>query len=232
MRFFGAAARIGLAVCVLCVASWAAPGRPTAHAPVVAIADGRLQGEWTSSGGAIFRGIPYAAPPLGELRWRAPQRPARWTTVRDAKSFAPPCLQASLGWNFSEAARSDEDCLYIDVRTPRLDPKAHLPVLVWIHGGGNWGGAANWVIDSALADRGIVVVTIQYRLGIFGFLSHPSLSREPPGGVSGNYALMDQIAGLTWVQRNIGAFGGDPRSVTLAGHSAGAQDVRRRSSFL
>ena len=224
MRFFGAAARIGLALYVLCEASWAAPARPAAP-PVVAIADGRLLGEWTSSGGAIFRGIPYAAPPAGELRWRAPQRPAPWTAVRDAKSFAPPCLQASLGWNSSEAARSAEDCLYIDVRTPRLDPKAPLPVLVWIHGGGNWGGAANWVIDSALADRGIVVVTIQYRLGIFGFLSHPSLSHESPGGVSGNYALMDQIAGLTWVRRNIAAFGGDPRSVTLAGHSAGAQDV-------
>ena len=130
-----------------------------------------------------------------------------------------------MGWNSADAARGAEDCLYIDVRTPRLDPKAHLPVLVWIHGGANWAGSAGWVIDSSLADRGVVVVTIQYRLGIFGFLSHPRLSSESADGVSGNYALMDQIAGLRWVQRNIAAFGGDPHSVTVAGHSAGGQDV-------
>jgi len=179
----------------------------------------------TSTKSIVFRGIPYAAPPTGELRWRAPQPATPWNGVRDATRSAPPCLQASVGWNSVDAAHGAEDCLYIDVRTPRLDSQAHLPVLVWIHGGANWAGSAGWVIDSAFADRGIVVVTIQYRLGIFGFLSHPHLSRESPEGVSGNYGLMDQIGGLRWVQRNIAAFGGDPRSVTLAGHSAGGQDV-------
>ena len=219
------AAPIAIALCLLCHASGRAATPPQPLDPVVAVAEGRLKGEWTSTGSAIFRGIPYAAPPVGDLRWRPPQRPALWTGVRDARPSAPPCLQASLGWNVADAERSAEDCLTIDVRTSHLDPKAHLPVLVWIHGGGNWGGSAGWVIDSALADRGLVVVTIQYRLGILGFLSHPHLSRESPYAVSGNYALMDQIAGLKWVQKNIAAFGGDPRSVTLAGHSAGAQDV-------
>jgi len=225
MSLSRAAAAIAIPLCLLCQTSWPAATKQPSHDPVVAITDGRLKGELTTTEGAIFRGIPYAAPPVGELRWRAPQPPTPWNGIRDAMRSAPPCIQASVGWNSADAARGDEDCLYIDVRTPRLDRQAHLPVLVWIHGGANWAGSAGWVIDSALADRGVVVVTIQYRLGIFGFLSHPHLSRESADKVSGNYAVMDQIAGLKWVQRNIAAFGGDPRSVTVAGHSAGGQDV-------
>jgi para-nitrobenzyl esterase len=225
MTLSRAASPVAIALCLLCEASWPTALAQPSQALVVAIADGSLKGELTSTESAIFRGIPYAAPPLGQLRWRAPQPPKPWTGVRDASRSAPPCAQASVGWNSADAARGAEDCLYIDVRTPRLDPKARLPVLVWIHGGANWAGSPGFVVDSALADRGIVVVTIQYRLGIFGFLSHPHLSSESPDGVSGNYALMDQIAGLKWVQRNIAAFGGDPHSVTIAGHSAGGEDV-------
>ena len=230
MAFSKAAARWAIALCPIVfvnglTAVRSQPEPSATDVPHVVTTDGDLQGERTSSGGAIFRGIPYAAPPVGELRWRPPQPAPRWTGTRSATQPAPPCLQANVGWNRADSARSAEDCLYIDVRTPRLDPKAHLPVLVWIHGGANWGGSAGWVIDSALADRGVVVVTIQYRLGVFGFLSHPQLSRESPHRASGNYGLMDQVAGLQWVKRNISAFGGDPGAVTLAGHSAGGQDV-------
>jgi para-nitrobenzyl esterase len=135
------------------------------------------------------------------------------------------CLQAFVGWNRADEDRGGEDCLYLDIRTPRLNRKARLPVLVWIHGGANWAGSGGWVIDSGLADRGIVVVTVQYRLGVLGFLSHPQLTRESPHGASGNYGLMDQIAALEWVKRNIAAFGGDPAAITIAGQSAGGQDV-------
>lgn len=225
MSLSRAAGPTAIALYLLCAAGWPAATPASSKAPVVALADGRLKGELTTAEGAVFRGIPYAAPPVGQLRWRAPQPLTPWVGVRDATRSAPPCLQASVGWNSADAARGAEDCLYIDVRTPRLDPHAHLPVLVWIHGGANWAGSAGFVTDSALADHGVVVVTIQYRLGILGFLSHPHLSSESPDGVSGNYALMDQIAALEWVQRNIAAFGGDPDSVTVAGHSAGAQDV-------
>jgi para-nitrobenzyl esterase len=120
--------------------------------------------------------------------------------------------------------RSAEDCLYLDIRTPNLNRKARLPVLVWIHGGQNWAGSGNWVVNSGLADRGIVVVSIQYRLGIFGFFSHPDLTREAPHA-AGNFALMDQIAALEWVKRNIATFGGNPAAVTIGGQSGGAQDV-------
>jgi para-nitrobenzyl esterase len=123
-----------------------------------------------------------------------------------------------------EAERSAEDCLYLDIRTPRIDRKARLPVLVWIHGGANLGGSGSWAVNTGLADRGIVVVAVQYRLGIFGFLSHPELTRES-AHAAGNFALMDQIAALEWIKRNIAAFGGNPAAVTLAGQSAGAQDV-------
>ncbi len=235
MAFSKAAASANIALCTfwlcaLCAGSesvLAAAVATPAHTspPIVRISDGKLQGEWTPSGGAIFRGIPYAAAPVGELRWRTPQAPTAWRGTRAATQHAAPCLQASVGWNREDSARSAEDCLFIDVHTPHLDSKAHLPVLVWIHGGANWGGSAGWVIDSALADRGVIVVTIQYRLGVFGFLSHPQLTRESPHGASGNYGLMDQVAGLQWVRQNIAAFGGDPNSITLAGHSAGGQDV-------
>lgn len=193
--------------------------------PVVTIGRARIEGMWTSSGSAVFRGIPYAQPPLGALRWKPPQPMTLPAGVRAATQPAPSCLQAFVGWNRADEDRGAEDCLYLDVRTPRVNRKARLPVLVWIHGGANWAGSGGWVIDSGLADRGLVVVTVQYRLGVFGFLSHPQLTHESPHGASGNYGLMDQVAALEWVKRNIAAFGGDPAAVTVAGHSAGGQDV-------
>jgi len=193
--------------------------------PTVSLGRTRVQGNWTPSGSAVFRGIPFAQPPVESLRWKPPQPATLPAGVFRAIQPAPPCLQAYVGWNRTDAEHSAENCLYLDIRTPRPSRKARLPVFVWIHGGGNWGGSPGSVVDSGLADRGIVVVTIQYRLGVFGFLSHPQLTRESPHGASGNYALLDQIAALEWVKRNIAAFGGDPAQVTIAGHSAGAQDV-------
>jgi len=193
--------------------------------PTVSLGRTRIQGSWTPSGSAVFRGIPFAQPPVESLRWKPPQPTTLPAGVFRAIQPAPACLQAYVGWNRADAERSAENCLYLDIRTPHLSRKARLPVFVWIHGGGNWAGSADAVIDSGLADRGIIVVTIQYRLGVFGFLSHPQLTRESGHGASGNYALMDQIAALEWVKRNITAFGGDPAQVTIAGHSAGGQDV-------
>src|SRR3954453_8511232 len=193
--------------------------------PTVSLGRTKIQGTWTASGSALFRAIPFAQPPVESLRWKPPQPTTLPAGVFRAVQTAPACLQAYVGWNRADAERSSEDCLYLDIRTPRPGRRARLPVFVWIHGGDNWGGSPGSVIDSGLADRGLVVVTIQYRLGVFGFLSHPQLTRESSHHASGNYALMDQIAALEWVKRNIGAFGGDPAQVTVAGHSAGGQDV-------
>jgi para-nitrobenzyl esterase len=202
----------------------AAPLFAWAQGPVADTADGPVRGEAIGRG-AVFRGIPYAAPPLGDLRWKPPAPPSRWTEPRDALQFGSPCLQPDLTWNHKEALAGNEDCLTLNVRTPNFKPDAKLPVMVWIHGGANWAGAAADVIASPIVLHGVVLVSIQYRLGIFGFLSHPALTAESGRHASGNYALMDQIAGLKWVQANIAKFGGDPANVTIFGESAGAQDV-------
>jgi para-nitrobenzyl esterase len=195
-----------------------------ADGPQAEIADGTIRG--TAIGkGAVFRGIPYAAPPLGPLRWKPPAPVERWTGVRDALGSGQPCLQPDLGYNARDAAAGSEDCLTLDVRTPDLHPRAKLPVMVWIHGGANWAGSGSGTITSPIVLHGVVLVTIQYRLGIFGFLSHPALTAESPHHASGNYALMDQIAALRWVQANIAQFGGSPANVTVIGESAGAEDV-------
>lgn len=198
----------------------AAPG------PVVRTDDGPVRGAVIAGGGAVFRGIRFARPPVGPLRWRAPERPMRWTKPVDTTAEHAACAQLVSGdWNRAAAQTSSEDCLFLDVRTPTLGTaRKPLPVLVWIHGGANRAGAGGGTVESKITDTGIVLVSIQYRLGALGFLSHPSLSREQ-GGHSGNYALMDQQAALDWVQRNIAQFGGDPHRVTIAGESAGAQDV-------
>jgi para-nitrobenzyl esterase len=222
---------VGLLACSLPLtaapATAKAAGKAPAEAymPLVSVGRSRFQGTWTPSGSAVFRGIPFAQPPVEALRWKPPQPLAPPPGLFPAVQPAPACLQAYVGWNRADAERGAEDCLYLDIRTPRPSRRARLPVLVWIHGGANWGGSPGSIIDSGLADRGIVVVTIQYRLGVFGFLSHPQLTRESPHAASGNFGLMDQIAALEWVKRNIAAFGGDPASVTIAGHSAGGQDV-------
>jgi carboxylesterase type B len=188
-------------------------------------AQGWLVGQRTSDGGALFRGVPYALPPLASLRWSAPRAPARWRDRRLAVAAAAPCLQTDFGWNADDAAHASEDCLYLDIRTPDLHPHQPLPVMVWIHGGANRAGSARGTTDSGITQRGVLLISIQYRLGVFGFLSHPALTRESRGRAAGNFGLMDQIAALRWIRRNIAAFGGDPRNVTIFGHSSGAQDV-------
>ncbi len=174
----------------------------------------------------IYRAVPFAAPPTGELRWRPPQPVKPWTGTRPARRFAPACPQTGVSMPGETPPETSEDCLYLNIWTP-ADAPARAPVLVWIHGGGFANGSAAMPLywGDRLARRGIVVVTIAYRVGALGFLAHPELTRESPDRGSGNYGLMDQIAALEWVKRNISAFGGDPARVTIAGQSAGAMSV-------
>jgi para-nitrobenzyl esterase len=207
------------------------PARPVSAALVVATVDGRLRGH--AEGEVVnFEGVPFAAPPVGPLRWHAPDPVKPWPGVRDARQFGPPCAQAALGWNDAVAAQSREDCLYLNVWVPQHREGAALPVMVFFHGGAYHGGSARGLstiepsYDGAkLARRGVIVVTANYRLGLFGFLAHPELSAESPRHASGNYALMDNIAALNWVKANIARFGGDPKNVTIFGQSAGAFSV-------
>jgi para-nitrobenzyl esterase len=192
----------------------------------------------------VFKGVPYAAPPVGQLRWRAPRPPIAWQGVRKADHFSNSCMQAGNTLDEINAAVKErrspfspefyswreprsEDCLYLNVWTAAKSPTERLPVLVWLHGGGFMQGAGSLPIydGEGLAEKGLVVVTINYRLGIFGFFTHPELTRESDRQASGNYGLMDQIAALEWVRRNIAAFGGDPNNVTIDGQSAGAHSV-------
>ena len=198
-----------------------------AQAPLATTAGGPVEGS-NINGIDVFRGIPFAAPPLGALRWRAPQPGEKWTAVRPAIAAGPSCIQqpgVSLE-NGGDPGRLDEDCLYLNVFSPRVERAARRPVLVWIHGGALVFGSGGLPIydGSALASRDVVVVTINYRLGALGFFAHPALDRETPGGPV-NFGLLDQIAALRWVRSNIEAFGGDPARVTIAGQSAGAQSV-------
>jgi len=184
---------------------------------------GPVQGT-VENGITIYKGIPFAAPPLGDLRWRAPKPASPWKDVLHADKFAPACMQVpivmpALGL---DPVTVNEDCLYLNVWTPAKTPKDKLAVMVWIYGGGfTIGGTSLGQYDGKnFAKKGVVLVSIAYRLGAFGFLAHPELSAEQ-GGHSGNYGLMDQIAGLQWVRKNIAAFGGDPHRVTIFGESAG-----------
>lgn len=176
----------------------------------------------------IFKGIPYALPPVGERRWRPPEAMPAWTETRDANDFGPACLQLRSRMNnvyAQDIGTMSEDCLTLNVWTPANARNA--PVFVWIHGGALSGGSSKETLyDGAnLAARGIIVVSINYRLGVLGYLAHPELSAESTSGVSGNYGLLDQIEALRWVQHNIAAFGGDPANVTIAGESAGGLSV-------
>lgn len=182
----------------------------------------------SADGLAVYKAIPFAAPPVGDRRWRAPAPAAPWAGVRWPKDFAPACMQhVEAHPEFGiPALQVSEDCLYLNVWTPEPHPAAPLPVMVWIHGGSfTSGGTAIPLYNGApLARRGVVVVTVAYRLGALGFMASPELSSESHGA-SGNWGLMDQIAALRWVQRNIAAFGGDPAKVTIFGESAGAESV-------
>jgi para-nitrobenzyl esterase len=175
-----------------------------------------------------FLGIPFAAPPVGDLRWREPRPVAPWEGVREATQFGPRPMQGSI---YSDMVFRDdgpsEDCLYLNVWTPAKSADAKLPVMVWIYGGGfHAGGSSEPRQDGGhLATKGVVVVSMNYRLGVFGFFSHPGLTAESGRGSSGNYGIMDQTAALRWVQRNIAAFGGDPANVTIFGESAGSYSV-------
>jgi para-nitrobenzyl esterase len=189
-----------------------------AMANPVATAEGPVDG-FSKNGVSQFLGIPYAKPPLGNLRWMPPQPAAKWTAVRGATKFGPTCAQVTTLGPFASPPNSNEDCLYLNVFTPDL--KGKLPVLVWIHGGGYVDGASNDYDPTKLVTKGkLVVVTFNYRLNLFGFLAHPAL--EKAGSASGNYGIMDVQAALKWVQQNIAAFGGNPGNVTLGGQSAGA----------
>ena len=192
-----------------------------AASPPVEVEGGRVRGK-EDNGALVFRGIPFAAPPVGTRRWTAPAPVQPWRGIRDATAPAAACIQNDQGWNHADFVSGDEDCLTLDIRTPGLDGKR--PVFVWIHGGSNRAGSPGEMVTSRFGGGDIVLVAIRYRLGIFGFLSHRGLGREA-GGASGNYGLMDQIAALEWVQRNIARFGGDPARVTIGGESAGSQDV-------
>lgn len=166
----------------------------------------------------VYKGIPFAAPPVGDLRWKAPQPVIPWEGVREATDYASGPMQGGNNpWGYSE------DCLYLNVWSPAKSPKDKLPVMVWIYGGGFGGGtSADPLFDGTeLAREGVIMVSTNYRVGKLGFLAHPELSAENPEGVSGNYGLLDQIAALQWVQRNIASFGGDPAKVTIFGESAG-----------
>jgi para-nitrobenzyl esterase len=207
--------------------------RNTAGDPIVTVESGKLKGvsETGASPIRIFRGVPFAAPPLANLRWREPQPVAPWSGTRQATEFGPRCTQQPL---FSDmmfrSPATSEDCLYLNVWTPaKLDgsPRRKLPVLMYIYGGGFMAGDSSEkrYDGAALARRGIVVVTMNYRLGVFGFFSHPELTAGSPHHASGNYGLLDQVAALAWVKRNITAFGGNPNHITIAGESAGSMSV-------
>jgi para-nitrobenzyl esterase len=178
------------------------------------------------SGLNIYKGIPFAAAPIGDLRWRPPAPVAPWTGLRNANAFAPACMQDGVSMPGETPPAVSEDCLYLNIWTPAKRAQ-HLPVIVWIYGGGYINGSASMPLywGDRLAHKGVLVVTMAYRLGPLGFLAHPELTRESQHHSSGNYGLMDQIAALQWIQRNIAVFGGDPKNVTVAGQSSGSISV-------
>jgi para-nitrobenzyl esterase len=198
------------------------PGLTPGHAIIDA---GALQGG-VAGDVVSFKGVPYAKPPVGPWRWRPPQRPAPWSGVRDATRYGAICMQRIVKDNGVGPGPASEDCLTLNVFAPTAHDKA-LPVMVWIHGGGfvNGSGTADLYDGSKLAAQGVVVVTLNYRLGRFGFFAHPAITAETPQTYLANYGLMDQIAALQWVHRNIHAFGGDAATVTIFGESAGGMAV-------
>ena len=195
----------------------------------VTIANGELEGIVSADGkGRTFKGIPFAAPPVGPLRWKAPQPAPFWTGARKAVEYGPRCMQGRV---FDDMVFHDngpsEDCLYLNLWMPAAPAERRLPVMVWIYGGGFVAGSTSEPRQDGgnLSKKGVLVVSFNYRLGVFGFFSHPELTRESGHGASGNYGLLDQVAALQWVQKNIAKFGGDPNNVTIFGESAGSFSV-------
>lgn len=222
---------LGLAMALAAASSWAQADERAATRPRVTVATGTLEGKVTRAGGVVlhaFEGVPYAAAPLGRRRWKPPQPVAAWVGVRAAKAFGPRCMQLPL---FGDMVfRSDgmsEDCLYLNVWTPAQVVPAKRPVLVYFYGGGYVAGDGSEprYDGASLAARGIVTVTVNYRLGVFGFLATPALAAESPAHAAGNYGLLDQAAALRWVHDNIARFGGDPARITIGGESAGSISV-------
>ncbi|HEY3390679.1 MAG TPA: carboxylesterase family protein [Prolixibacteraceae bacterium] len=207
---------------LIAVFAWFVAGQSFAQQPSpVKVQEGLVQGTF-ENGLTVYKGIPFAAPPVGELRWKAPQPAAKWEGVKQTTQFAPAAFQGG-----NPPSGKSEDCLYLNVWTPAKSAKEKIPVLVWIYGGGfSFGSTAEPGYNGEkLARKGVVLVSIAYRVGQLGFLAHPELSAENPNHVSGNYGILDQIAGLKWIQKNIAAFGGDPNKVTIFGESAGGISV-------
>ena len=216
---------------------------PTDPNPVLTVEGGQIQGVETPTAGIVaYKGIPFAAPPVGDLRWREPQPVVPWEGVKTADQYGAAAMQVSWDpnsfygreWRASGSVPFSEDCLYLNIWTPAAGKQNRkLPVAMWIHGGGyregfgfepEMDGGEDW------ASRGVIFVSVTYRLGVFGFFTHPLLSAESPNGVSGNYGLMDQAAALKWLHNNIAQFGGDPNNITIFGQSAGAGSVQSLSA--
>jgi para-nitrobenzyl esterase len=217
-------------ISLLCCLHGAARAEPAAPAPEVRLSNGMVQGMRIRKNGtdlSVFRGIPFAAPPVGAFRWREPQPVARWAGTRKAHQFGPRCAQPARHNHTFRSTAMSEDCLYLNVWTPAHGDGEKLPVLVYFHGGGflEGDGSEPRYDGAGLATRGIVTVTVNYRLGIFGFLAPPDAAQESPHGTAGNYGLLDQVAALRWVRENIAQFGGDPKQVTIGGESSGAISV-------
>ena len=238
------ALRRGAVVTALVLGALACTSQPKNSAPTVEVGGERLVGAFAGGGAGVaaFKGIPYAAPPVGELRWKLPMPHTPRPGVQQATEYAPSCLQAVESSDFyrhiaetfgqdpnqvPDLGPTSENCLYLNVWTTNLGGKKLLPVMLWIHGGANANGtpAALQTDGTNLARKGVVVVTINYRINLYGFLAHPALTAESEHRSSGNYALLDQIAALQWVQRNARAFGGDPGRVTVFGESAGGTNI-------
>ena len=216
---------------VMCVALAAIPASAAISGPIVKVTGGQVRGATLAKGGAVFKGIPYAAPPVRAFRWREPMPVRSWAGVRDATAFGPLCAQiqsaAPNAARSSNAQLSQEDCLYLNVWTPELHSTSQKPVMVYIPGGANLGGGGSEATydGESLARHGVVLVSLNYRVGPFGFFSHPALTRESPHHASGNQGILDQIAALKWVRDNAAKFGGDANNITVFGESAGSLDV-------
>jgi len=224
-----------------------------ANKPIARTLNGQLEGTWQAKESiAVFKGVPFAKPPVGNLRWRPPQRVESWTGVKKANKFGPYAIQQGSfihdfldgliegqGWGrlrtffiknllkIAPTPKESEDCLYLNIRTPSMEETAKLPVMVWIHGGDHQDGSGNDIYydSNTISQKGIVFVSINYRLGLMGYFTHPELTQESDNKVSGNYGTLDQIAALEWVRDNITAFGGDPQNITIFGESAGGESV-------